>query len=205
MKMEVVFLQSEDGDLSIGKLLALGLDIILAVFSYIAGKIFPLGLGILFPLFLISLPINIWFIIRSVKDNTFEILSLYLLPILIAFIIGILVDSNKSSKAEENLLEAQRYVEQYYEQNGLLPDNDDPKLKELDVDLQGEIFYINPNNYQLYTKQEFEEKLKQYEADGEQIEDFDADQFVLEYDYQLNAYGARIRRGDKRVHFYPRP
>ena len=203
MKREVIFLQSEDGDLSIGKCFVFLLLIIFSLASYIGGKEIFLGLLMFFPICITGLIVTIVFTVISVRNRTFEILALFFLPIIIAFFLGAFVKSIQNQKAEKNLLEAQSYVEKYYEQNGLLPDNDDPKLKELDVSLQGKEFYLNPKNYQLYTKKEFEEKLKQQEADDEQIEDFDADQFVLEYDYQLDAYGARIRRGDKSVHFYP--
>ncbi|MBP5452017.1 MAG: hypothetical protein J6Y16_07255 [Treponema sp.] len=140
MKRRITFLDNEYGTLSTGKFVAFAFDLLLALFSYLGGKEFPMGLTFLFLIFPLSLPINIWFIIRSIKDNTFELLSLYLLPILIAFIIGMFVDSNNSEKAKENLLDAQRYVEQYYELSGSFPGNDDPYLQELGVQIQGRKF-----------------------------------------------------------------
>ena len=92
MKRRLVFLDNEYGYLSTGKLLAFVFDLFLALISYSCGKMFPMGLGAIFPILMMSLPINIYFIVRSIKDNTFEILSLYLLPILIAFITGMFVD-----------------------------------------------------------------------------------------------------------------
>ena len=91
MKRRLVFLDNEYGYQSTGKLLAFVFDLFLALISYSCGKMFPMGLGVMFPIFMMSLPINIYFIVRSVKDNTFELLSLYLLPILIAFVTGIFV------------------------------------------------------------------------------------------------------------------
>ena len=91
LKRRLVFLENEYGYLSTGKLFAFVVDLFLALISYGCGKAFPMGLGVVFPIFAMSLPINIYFIVRSVKDNTFELLSLYLLPILIAFITGIFV------------------------------------------------------------------------------------------------------------------
>ncbi|MBO7639683.1 MAG: hypothetical protein J6S91_11980 [Treponema sp.] len=91
MKRRITFLDNEYGYLSTGKLLAFVFDLFLALISYSCGKMFPMGLGVMFPIFMMSLPINIYFIVRSVKDNTFELLSLYLLPILIAFVTGIFV------------------------------------------------------------------------------------------------------------------
>ena len=88
MKRRITFLDNEYGTLSTGKLLAFIFDIFLSLISYSCGKTFSMELGAIFPILMLSLPINIYFIVRSIKDNTFEILSLYLLPILIAFITG---------------------------------------------------------------------------------------------------------------------
>lgn len=63
-----------------------------------------------------------------------------MLPALIALIIGMSIDSADTKKTKKQLLQAQAYVEQYYEQNGSLPDNDDENLKELHVQISGEVF-----------------------------------------------------------------
>ncbi|MBP5443712.1 MAG: hypothetical protein J6Y60_10775 [Treponema sp.] len=164
MEKEVVFLASEDGDLSLGKLFVFGLNVLFAIASYQSCKILSLGIIIIFPIFIISLIVSICYIVKTLRGDTFELLSFFLLPVLVACIISIGVGAAKSQKIEKNLLEAQRYVEDYYKLSGSFPLNDDPYLKELDADIFG----------------------------GEDY-------------YELHANGARIRRGDDKVYFYPRP
>ena len=205
VKGKVVFLSSEKEDLSLGKCLVFLLDIFCTIAAYVGGKVLLIAALVFLPVVIISLTVTIVFIQKSVQNKTFEILSLFSLPIIIAFIIGSSVSSIQNQRTKKNLLEAQRYVEQYYEQNGSLPDVDDPQLKELKVQIRGEEFYFNSENHQLYTKKDFEEKINSHETDDTNGEEFNADQFVKEFDYELHANGARIRRGDDRVHFYPQP
>lgn len=205
MEKEVVFLASEDGDLSLGKLFVFGLDVLFAIASYQSGKIFPLGIIFLFPIFIISLIVSICYIVKTLRGDTFELLSFFLLPILIACMIGIGVDSGKSGKIEKNLLEAQRYVEQYYKLSGSFPLNDDPYLKELEVQIEGIKSYENYMKAQEYIKQYYDQNGKRPEEDDAYLKELDADIFGGEYYYELHANGARIRRGDDKVYFYPRP
>ena len=118
MKSKVVFLSSEKEDLSLGKCLVFLLDIFCTIAAYVGGKVLLIAALVFLPVVIISLTVTIVFIQKSVQNKTFEILSLFSLPIIIAFIIGSSVSSIQNQKIEENLLEAQKYVEQYYEQNG---------------------------------------------------------------------------------------
>ena len=59
------------------------------------------------------------------------------------------IDSADTKKTKNQLLQAQAYVEQYYEQNNSLPDNDDERLKELHVQITGKVF-DEEYDYELY-------------------------------------------------------
>ena len=205
VKGKVVFLASEEEDLSLGKCLVFLLDIFCTIAAYAGGKALIIAALVFLPVVIISLIVTIVFIQKSVRNKTFEILSLFSLPIIIAFIIGSSVSSIQNQRTKKNLLEAQRYVEQYYEQNGSFPGNNDPYLQELDVQIQGSKFFGNYLKAQEYTQQYYNQYGKLPDKDDPYLQELDSDIFGEDNYYELHANGARIRRGDDRVHFYPQP
>lgn len=205
VKGKVVFLASEKEDLSLGKCLVFLLDIFCTIAAYVGGKVLLIAALVFLPVVIISLIVTIVFIQKSVRNKTFEILSLFSLPIIIAFIIGSSVSSIQNQRTKKNLLEAQKYVEQYYEQNGSFPGNNDPYLQELDVQIQGSKFFGNYLKAQEYTQQYYNQYGKLPDKDDPYLQELDSDIFGEDNYYELHANGARIRRGDDHVYFYPQP
>lgn len=205
VKGKVVFLASEKEDLSLGKCLVFLLDIFCTIAAYVGGKVLLIAALVFLPVVIISLIVTIVFIQKSVRNKTFEILSLFSLPIIIAFIIGSSVSSIQNQRTKKNLLEAQRYVEQYYEQNGSFPGNNDPYLQELDVQIQGSKFFGNYLKAQEYTQQYYNQYGELPDKDDPYLQELDSDIFGEDNYYELHANGARIRRGDDHVYFYPQP
>lgn len=109
----------------------------------------PLGVILYPPIFIFSSIVSVYYLTKSIRKHSLEIFALYLLPALIALIIGMTIDSMKTVKTKKQLLQAQAYVEKYYEQNGSLPDNDDDTLKELHVTIRGEV-YDEGYDYELH-------------------------------------------------------
>lgn len=140
MKRPVIFLENDKNEDSIPKLLLFILNFIFVGVAFLGGRYWPFGLLLYPPIFIVSTIVSVYYLIKSIKNHTFEIYTLYMLPALIALIIGMSIDSADTKKTKNQLLQAQAYVEQYYEQNGLLPDNDDENLKELHVQISGEVF-----------------------------------------------------------------
>ena len=205
MKGKVLFLKTKDEDLSAGKCLIFLLDIVFAIAAYAGGKVLLLGFLVSFPIFIVGMIVTVVFIVKSVNTKTFEIMSLFFLPIIIAYIIGASVNSIQSERTRKNLLEAQSYVEKYYEQNGSYPGNDDPYLNELDVQIQGSKFYGNYMKAQEYTQQYYNQYGKLPDKDDPYLKELDTDIFGEDNYYELHSNGAKIERGDKHVYFYPQP
>ncbi len=140
MKRPMIFLRNDKNEKSIPKTLLFCLNFIFVIVAFIGGRFMPFGILLYPPIFIVSTTVSVYYLIKSIKNHTFEIYTLYMLPALIALIIGMSIDSADTKKTKKQLLQAQAYVEQYYEQNGSLPDNDDENLKELHVQISGEVF-----------------------------------------------------------------
>ena len=141
MKREVILFKkdkNENGD-SLPKIIFFWLNFFFVAIAFVGGRYMPFGYMLYPPIFIVSLIVSVYYFIKSIKNHTFELFSFYLFPALIALIIGIQIDSTDTKKTTQALLQAQAYVEQYYEQNGSLPDNDDENLKELHVQITGEV------------------------------------------------------------------
>ena len=149
MKRPVIFLQNDKNEYSIPKLLLFCLNPIFVVIAFVGGRYMPFGLLLYPPIFIVSSIVSVYYLIKSIKKQTFELYTLYFLPALIALIIGMSIDSADTKKTKNQLLQAQAYVEQYYEQNNSLPDNDDERLKELHVQITGKVF-DEEYDYELY-------------------------------------------------------
>ena len=149
MKREVILFENEKGEDSIPKILLFCLNFLFIAVSFVGGRLMPVGIVLYPPIFIVSLIVSIYHLRKSIKNHTFELFSLYLLPALIALIIGIQIDFADTKKTKEELLQAQAYVEQYYEQTGSLPDKDDETLKELHVSIYGEV-YDEGYDYELH-------------------------------------------------------
>lgn len=204
MKRPIIFLESGDEELSAVKFLLAVLNGVVTISAFFLAQLSPLWL-ILFPVFVLFLLISIWYFIKSIKNKTIELFSLYFLPLLIATLIGIQIDSINTKKVNKNLLEAQSYVEKYIEENHSLPEKTDTYLKELGVQIQGTNYHENYLKAQEYSKEYYEKNGKYPEADDQYLMELDANHFNEYFDYTLNAYRARIRRGDKEVYLYPCP
>ena len=157
MKVKVLFLENEDGQLVIGKVILFILNIFLSLVSYFGGKFLHLYFLIMPPLSIFYLAVTIYFIVKSTGKQVFEIHSLYFLPFLIFVSLGAITDSAGTNKIRKNLLDAQNYVEQYYEQNGTLPDDDDPYLAEHRIQIKGIDSYDKFLKADEYTKHYLEE------------------------------------------------
>ena len=136
----MIFLRNDKNEESIPKTLLFCLNFIFVIVAFIGGRFMLFGILLYLPIFIVSTIVSVYYFIKSIKNHTFEIYMLYMLPALIALIIGMSIDSADTKKTKKQLLQAQAYVEQYYEQNGSLPDNDDENLKELHVQISGEVF-----------------------------------------------------------------
>ena len=139
MKRPVIFLLNDRNENSTPKLLLFVLNFIFVIVSFVGGKIMPLGIFLYLPIFIFSSIISVYYLVKSIRNHVLEIFALYLLPALIALIIGMAIDSADTEKTKKQLLQAQAYVEKYYEQNKSLPGNDDGTLKELNVVIRGEV------------------------------------------------------------------
>jgi len=204
MKRPIIFMQDKNGEVSGVKFILAVVNFVFIFISYFGGKSWPFGL-LLFPVFLCFMFVSIWYLIKSIKNKTFELFSLYLLPFVIAGMIGIQIDSINTKKVKKNLLEAQSYVEKFIEENHSLPENTDTYLKELGIQIQGTNYHENYLKAQEYSKEYYEKNGKYPEADDQYLMELDANHFNEYFDYTLNAYGARIKRGEEKVHLYPRP
>lgn len=140
MKRPVVFLENDRGEDSSPKILLFVLNFFFVIVSFVGGRFMPLGVILYPPIFIFSSIVSVYYLTKSIRKHSLEIFALYLLPALIALIIGMTIDSMKTEKTKKQLLQAQAYVEKYYEQNGSLPDNDDDTLKELHVTIRGEVY-----------------------------------------------------------------
>ena len=140
MKIPVIFLENDKNKDNTLKILLFCFNFIFVGIAFLGGRYWPFGILLYPPIFIVSTIVSVYYLIKSIKNHTFELYTLYMLPALIALIIGISIDSADTKKTKKELLLAQAYVEQYYEQNDLLPDNDDEKLKELHVQISGEVF-----------------------------------------------------------------
>ncbi|MBO4638481.1 MAG: hypothetical protein J5710_01865 [Treponema sp.] len=149
MKRPVIFLQNDKNEDSIPKVLLFCLNFIFVIIAFLGGRYMPFGILLYPPIFIVSSIVSVYYLIKSIKNHTFELYTLYLLPAFISLIIGMRIDSADTKKTKNQLLQAQSYVEQYYEQNGSLPDNNDEKLKELHVQISGEI-YDEGYDYELH-------------------------------------------------------
>ena len=138
MKRPVIFFENDKNEDK--KISLFVLNFIFIAISFLGGRYMPFGILLYPPIFIVSTIVSVYYLIKSIKNHTFELFTLYLLPALIALIIGMQIDSADTKKTEQQLLQAQAYVEQYYEQNGSLPDNDDEILKELHVNIDGAIY-----------------------------------------------------------------
>ncbi len=149
MKRPVVFLENDRGEDSSPKILLFVLNFFFVIVSFVGGRFMPLGVILYPPIFIFSSIVSVYYLTKSIRKHSLEIFALYLLPALIALIIGMTIDSMKTEKTKKQLLQAQAYVEKYYEQNGSLPDNDDDTLKELHVTIRGEV-YDEGYDYELH-------------------------------------------------------
>ncbi len=149
MKRPVVFLENDRGEDSSPKILLFVLNFFFVIVSFVGGRFMPLGVILYPPIFIFSSIVSVYYLTKSIRKHSLEIFALYLLPALIALIIGMTIDSMKTVKTKKQLLQAQAYVEKYYEQNGSLPDNDDDTLKELHVTIRGEV-YDEGYDYELH-------------------------------------------------------
>ena len=149
MKRPVVFLENDRGEDSSPKILLFVLNFFFLLVSFVGGRFMPLGVILYPPIFIFSSIVSVYYLTKSIRKHSLEIFALYLLPALIALIIGMTIDSMKTEKTKKQLLQAQAYVEKYYEQNGSLPDNDDDTLKELHVTIRGEV-YDEGYDYELH-------------------------------------------------------
>ena len=149
MKRPVVFLENDRGEDSSPKILLFVLNFFFVIVSFVGGRFMPLGVILYPPIFIFSSIVSVYYLTKSIRKPSLEIFALYLLPALIALIIGMTIDSMKTEKTKKQLLQAQAYVEKYYEQNGSLPDNDDDTLKELHVTIRGEV-YDEGYDYELH-------------------------------------------------------
>lgn len=148
MKKRVLFIIDKNGNLSAVKFVLLFINIFCCLLSFCGGMIFPLGIFILFPIFILALIVTIVYITKSACNHTFEIFTLYFLPLLVSACIGMMVDQIDTKHTKQKLLESKNYVEKYYEENGIMPDEDDEYLKDNAVRIRSEEY----GNFVLYYK-----------------------------------------------------
>ncbi|MBO4320143.1 MAG: hypothetical protein J5857_06710 [Treponema sp.] len=246
MKGKVLFLENGDGEVVIGKVILLIVNVVLTLIGFLGGEFLHFYFLLLPPFSIFYLVVTIYYIVKSTVNHVFELHSLFFLPFLISVTFGALTDISESNQIKKNLLDAQSYVEQYYKQNGSLPDNDDPYLAEHRVQIEGIDSYDKYIKADEYIKHYLEENdrfppeddpylmelrvqidevetyakyvdaqkyIQQYhyiygkapEEDDHFLMGLDPDIYNDEYYYELKANGAELRRGEKSVHFRPRP
>ena len=98
------------------------LIIILTTISFLGGLIFPLGIVFIFIALLCSFGISIIYIIILVKDKKFNLLIYSFIPILVAGVIGCIIEIKRTEKVEKELIKIRDYVASYYTNNGVLPE-----------------------------------------------------------------------------------
>lgn len=133
---KVLFMTDEKNELSALKIILLALNVLGCFVSYLGGRILPMGIVLLFPIFLVALTVSIFYIVKSTNSHAFDLFVLYFLPFLICAIIGWNVDQADSRLYRKKLLEAKNYVEKHYEENGVVPEQDDEYLIENGIYIQ---------------------------------------------------------------------
>ena len=157
MKLKVLFLENEDGEVVIGKVILLIVNVVLTLIGFLGGDYLHFYFLLLPPFSIFYLVVTIYYIAKSTVNQVFELHSLFFLPFLISVTLGALTDISESNQIKKNLLDAQNYVEQYYEQNGTLPDDDDPYLAEHRIQIKGIDSYDKFLKADEYTKHYLEE------------------------------------------------
>lgn len=176
MKIKVIFLENEDGDLVTGKVILFILNIFFSFISIFGGKYLHFYFLLIPPFSIFYFGISIYYIIKSIVNHVFELHSLFFLPFIFFVTLGAISDIDETNNIEKKLLDAQNYVEQYYEQNGFLPDNDDPYLAEQKINIRG------IDSYDKYAKAD--EYILNYLEENERFPDKD-DPFLAELKVEI--------------------
>jgi hypothetical protein len=93
--------------------------IVFSIIAYFSGKILPLGLGLIpFPIIL-GLVLSIYYIKLSAENKTVHFLCFSIMPIIIAFFIGINVDIYETKNTEMKLIEIGNTIEEYKLNKGI--------------------------------------------------------------------------------------
>ncbi|MBR6152985.1 MAG: hypothetical protein IKQ43_00950 [Treponema sp.] len=133
---KVLFMTDKKDELNGIKIILLALSVLCCFVSYFGGRILPMGIVLLFPIFLVALVVSIFYIVKSTSIHAFDLFALYFLPFLICAIIGWNVDQTDSRRCRKKLLEAKNYVEKHYEENGVIPEQNDEYLIENGINIQ---------------------------------------------------------------------
>ena len=114
---KVLFMTDEKDELNGIKIILLALSILCCFVSYFGGRILPMGLVLLLPIFLAALVVSIFYIVKSTSIHAFNLFALYFLPFLICAIIGWNVDQADSRRCRKKLLEAKNYAAKIFNIN----------------------------------------------------------------------------------------
>lgn len=138
MKRQIIFFSDKNSDIGAGKAILFLVNLVCSFLSFIGGRFMPLGFIFFLPIFVFSAIVTVFYIQKSRKNHTFEIFTLFYLPILFCGITGYALDRIDTNHTRKTILEAQSYVQNYYEEHNELPDKGDSFLSEKGVTIEGE-------------------------------------------------------------------
>ena len=124
--------------------------IIFAIIAYFSGKLLPLGFGLIPVPVILGLILSIYYIKLSIENKTIHFLCFSIIPIIVAFIIGINIDIYETKNIKIKLVNIGNTIEEYKSNNNIeyLTEDD---IENINI-YENIKIEINENSYKIYYK-----------------------------------------------------